>query len=193
MSNETVSVPQFIDYLNKHADVYNGCDVLCISHVKNLKSNVLHEYLHIIIRDAARARWRRLLAERQSEQDQVIIGFWPWTALAMLPRGSSSSSSASSRSTDLLPLIMQNITVHPSSQLWLKDVARVLVEVNREAPSYNVFSKNCFWYADSVFKLLKNRGEVYKWSWIDYMGWAIVPNPSAVRANSRLWGGGTER
>ena len=182
-SVETIPVPQFVDYLNKHVDVYKNCDVICISHVKNLESAFLHEYLHVVIRDAAGARWRRLLAERQNDKDQVIIGLWPWTPLGTLTKGLGGGAVAAD--DGLLPLIMRNITI--KSGLPLSKVASVLVEVNKQAPKYNVVTKNCFWYAASVFKLLEGYGQVYNWCWMDMIACPFIPDSTAVRVNLLLF------
>ncbi|KAJ2928590.1 hypothetical protein H1R20_g8504, partial [Candolleomyces eurysporus] len=88
MAVTTVPIVNFLDYLSQNPDPYNDCDVISVTHAKNLDSRVKHEYLHLIIRHRITNRWRRLIAERQNTQDQVIIGFWPW-----VDQGGSASSS----------------------------------------------------------------------------------------------------
>ncbi|KAJ2928560.1 hypothetical protein H1R20_g8507, partial [Candolleomyces eurysporus] len=73
-----VPIVDFLNYLSQNPDPYNDCDVISVTHAKNIDSPVSHEYLHLVIRHQPSNEWRRLLVERQSDRDQVIVGFWPW-------------------------------------------------------------------------------------------------------------------
>lgn len=180
MAVATVPIVNFLDYLSQNPDPYNDCDVISVTHAKNLDSRVKHEYLHLIIRHRTTNRWRRLLAERQNTQDQVIIGFWPW-----VDQGGSASSSGPVALGDLEvpnPLLMRNLRFEP---LNLQSVAKVLLEVHRQKPDYNFFFANCYWYSDAVFQIFKGmaRGTQYtKWSWLSFKGIPLILAFDALQA-----------
>ncbi|KAG1886877.1 uncharacterized protein F5891DRAFT_1224779 [Suillus fuscotomentosus] len=48
------------------------------------------------------------------------------------------------------------LTFSPSSAPSVLHVAAILCLVHRQAPAYNLYEKQCFWYADSVWMSLKN-------------------------------------
>ncbi|KAJ2928563.1 hypothetical protein H1R20_g8508, partial [Candolleomyces eurysporus] len=179
MAVTTVPIVALLEYLSQNPD-YNDSDVISVTHAKNLDSRVKHEYLHLIIRDRTTNRWRRLLAERQTTQDQVIIGFWPW-----VDQGGSASSSGPVASGDLKvpsPLLMRNLYFEP---LDLQSVAKVLLEVHRQKPNYNFFFANCYWYSDAVFQIFKAmaRGMEYrKWSWLVFRGIPLILSVDAAQA-----------
>ncbi|RXW13039.1 hypothetical protein EST38_g12816 [Candolleomyces aberdarensis] len=162
MDVTTVPIVNFLDYLSQNPDPYNDCDVISVTHAKNLNSFVKHEYLHLIIRHRPTNRWRRLLAERQRAQDQVIIGFWPWVA-----KGGWADNSG------------------PVASVDLQSVAKVLLEVHRQKPDYGIVSAHCYWYSDAVFEIFKGmaRGMQYrKWSWLSFQGIPFVLAFGALQA-----------
>jgi hypothetical protein len=69
-----VSTKEWYDYITNNQSAYANCHVKRITHIKNLHSTVAHEYLEVIIEDSATAARTRIIAERQTNQDQVIIG-----------------------------------------------------------------------------------------------------------------------
>lgn len=182
-SVETISVISFTEYLSKHPDPYADCDVISVTHSKNLNSYVLHEYLHIIIRHRPSNRWRRLLVERQL-QDQVIIGFWPWVAGTDAPfsfgiSGSSASSGSSSGGGVPLPLLMRNLRF---DSLNLQSVAKILLEVHLQHPKYNIITANCYWYSDTVFQIIRGvpGAQYHEWEWIAFRAKPFAPSKAKV-------------
>ncbi|KIK57130.1 hypothetical protein GYMLUDRAFT_87122 [Collybiopsis luxurians FD-317 M1] len=182
---ETKSVTELLQYLDGN-DNYKDCKVIAVTHSKNMDSLVLHEYLHINIYNEKTRHWRRLIAERQTAQDQVVIGLWPWAQSSLLSssagyRGSSSGSSGSSSSSiggdnQPLPLLLRNMTFKPPLSLNLKDVARVLLHIHHKREKYRFYDFNCFWYADLVFTTLRawGRDSYTEWEWIKYRASALI-------------------
>lgn len=194
---KAVRVVDFFDYLAQNSDPYAECDVISISHSKNADSYVLHEYIHIIIRHKPTGAWRRLIAERQSHQDQVVIGFWDWVPTkgnavpeaekqpAMPYNGDIlqlSSSGGSHEPVEPLPVLLRNL--HFAS-LKLLHVAKVLVEVHNRAKKYSIlWKKHCFWYADAVYCTLRtdpqDRPEIRWEEWLSYRWRAVILKGSSV-------------
>ncbi|KAG5634682.1 hypothetical protein H0H81_001122 [Sphagnurus paluster] len=183
MSPLAVPVTNFGAYLDQYPKIFRDCDVISVTHSKNLDSPVLHEYLHLIIRHRPSNAWRRLLVERQTHQDQVIIGLWPWVTR----QGSGRSSGAQLP----LPLLMRNLRF---VSLNLQTVAKILLYVHRQRPEYHVVTANCFWYADAVFEILRNAGQsagnyrYHQWPYLKLRGVAVIANPR-VKGDLRVAAG----
>lgn len=166
MSSPTfISVTNFRTYLAERPDPYKDCDAVSISHCKDMNSKVLHEYLHLIIRHRPSHSWRRLVIERLRDQDQVIIGRWPW--VGKLGDGGCNDQT-------YLPLIMRTLRLE---SVKLHVIAHVLLTVHRHAPKYNLAFANCFWYANAVFEILKREsgGKVTNWPYngLRYQFWVF--------------------
>ncbi|KAF8951873.1 hypothetical protein BDZ97DRAFT_2084047 [Flammula alnicola] len=186
-SPSVIPVTSFGAYLAQNPNPYRDCDVISVTHSKNLNSPVLHEYLHLIIRHRPSNSWRRLLVERQTNQDQVIVGLWPWVPGR---RSGSSGSSGSSGNNGLpLPLLMRNLRFNSVS---LQSVASILLHVHRQRPQYHLVNANCFWYADAVFQILGGApggSQYHQWPYIAFRGLAIIPNPPVFIALRNAAGG----
>jgi hypothetical protein len=76
-SERVINVLNWENHITQNPGTYKSCFVRRFTHVKNLESRVLHEYLNVIVEDEATDTWTRLIVERQTEQDQVIVGRWP--------------------------------------------------------------------------------------------------------------------
>lgn len=176
MASQVIPVTSFIAYIAQKP--YCDCDVISVTHSKDLKSVVLHEYLHLIIRHKPSNAWCRLLVERQTNQDQVIVGYWPWVPVPAGPVASRSSGKQLP-----LPLLMCNLRL---KSLSLQFVANILLAVHRLQPKYHVLFANCFWYAGAVFEILRGTsGSQYRdWPSISLKALPIIPHSLLVLRNS---------
>jgi hypothetical protein len=169
-----IPITRFAAWLDSQPS-FRGCEIVGLTHSKNMKSKVLHEYLHIIIHSPHHGRWLRIIAERQTKQDQIIIGFWPWVDGPAYPRlsdstqafGNSFGSSGGGSDKAPLPLLMRYVAFRPATSF--SEVTRILVEVHNQHKKYKLLSWNCFWYADAVFVLLANKAtSETTWNWLIY-------------------------
>lgn len=71
---QVCSTREWYQALTKSRSLYERCLVKSITHVKNLDSIVSHEYLQFIVEDQDTSFRTRIIAERQTKQDQVILG-----------------------------------------------------------------------------------------------------------------------
>jgi len=187
-----IPITRFASWLDSQP-VLKRCQVIGVTHSKNVNSKVLHEYLHIILRSENTGKWIRILVERQKEQDQVIIGFWPWVVEQQASAVSSGSSSGSSGPSNKipLPLLMRHTYFRPS--LTLDYVTRAFVYVHNKAPDYTLFKYNCFWYSNAVYMLLRGkRPSTIQWKWIVWrkhfaaMPWTVSVDFSWVLAYTNI-------
>ncbi|PYI11428.1 hypothetical protein BO78DRAFT_382704 [Aspergillus sclerotiicarbonarius CBS 121057] len=170
--------------LAANANIYENCYVERITHVKNLRSEVLHEYIQVIVVDAASDTRTRLITERQVEGDRVIVGRSGWSFSSSLSSSSgffsfvgrlfSLSSSSISNSNDVndLPLPLYSLTFKAKS-FNIVDLARLLSVVSEMGGYYNALSTNCYWYATKMYKLAKRSFQVIEekeWKFKDWRG-----------------------
>ncbi|KAJ7710291.1 hypothetical protein B0H16DRAFT_1900831 [Mycena metata] len=144
---------------------YEHCEVIGVTQCKNFNSVVLHEYLHVIIRNPTTRAWCRLLVERQTNQDQVVFGIWPWIA----PGSNSGSAIADAP----LPLPMRHTTFR--QPLHMTDLIDMLNRVHNQKPNYHLAFANCFWYADAVYKALTGGVVTREWVWLVFKKWPLIP------------------
>lgn len=190
-STEEVVTPQkWYSDLSQNASTYSNCFVRRITHVKNLNSSVLHEYLQVILEDTGSSSKdrTRVLAERQTEQDQVIIGHWSFGAkpsgkalmssssgssssgsgffkrIADLFRGSSSSSSSSSSSKELLPLQLWSLTFDDNN-LNVVALADVMRATSEKMGCYNLVLRNCYVFAKSIYDTVVQKYQCQQFGW----------------------------
>ncbi|KAM0312714.1 hypothetical protein ACHAO8_006122 [Botrytis cinerea] len=150
-NEKTFQTQEWYSLLSQSADVYKNCVVKTITHVKNLRSKVVHEYLQAIIEDVDTGNRTRLIAERQTKQDQVILGRWASKKSFELL---SSSSSSSSNPSGNLPLPLFSITFD-SPSFKVLDLAGILAKTTEIGGSYNLLTKNCYWFAYTAYTALK--------------------------------------
>ncbi|KAL6852156.1 hypothetical protein J3F83DRAFT_756753 [Trichoderma novae-zelandiae] len=174
-TEEVVTPEKWYSDLSQNASAYSNCFVRRITHVKNLNSDVLHEYLQIILEDTTPTSKdrTRVLAERQTKQDQVIIGRWSFgakpSAKSLLSSSSESSSSgssfleragslfrgafsssSSSSSKGLLPLQLYSLTFDDNN-LNVISLAGILRVTSNKMGNYNLLWRNCYVFAKSVY------------------------------------------
>jgi len=156
---EIIPVTDFSSYLQKNSEEYGDCVAISVTHCKDVKSPVAHEYLHLNILHPHTRMWRRLIVERQTKQDQVVIGYWDWSSVGLGGRviakeikNYSFAQIFLNRGGPPLALPMRNIRFKLSPKL--QSVARVLLLAHNQRPEYRFYKDNCFWYAASIFDTL---------------------------------------
>ncbi|KAL7818374.1 hypothetical protein V8C26DRAFT_420219 [Trichoderma gracile] len=168
-------------HLSRNASAYRNCFVRRITHVKNLNSSVLHEYLQ---------NRTRVLAERQVNQDQVIIGRWSfgpshkfgltssyglgdsWEPLQSLPQEFSSSSSSSS--AGILPLQLWSLTFQ-ENVLNVIHLAEVIRITSQRLGSYHMVTRNCYIFAKGVYTAIMQRYGCQQTRWRFYYLQGTIP------------------
>ncbi|PPR03549.1 hypothetical protein CVT24_007597 [Panaeolus cyanescens] len=184
-----VSITKLHDYF-RNEGLFDTCDVISVTHSKNLDSKVLHEYLHVIIRNKSTKQWRRLLAERQTNQDQIIVGFWPWvdpkdkttSFFEHCTSVSSGGSSSGGGSKEPLPLLMRSLAF---TSLSLMTVADLLLEVHEKRPKYHLVTANCYWYSDAAFLAIRGvpgGAKSTEWNWLTFRGKVVIIRPPFIWA-----------
>ncbi|KAK1244423.1 hypothetical protein MKX07_003222 [Trichoderma sp. CBMAI-0711] len=187
-TEEIVTPQKWYHDLSQNASAYSNCFVRRITHVKNLNSSLLHEYLQVILEDAGSSSKdrTRVLTERQTEQDQVIIGRWSFgakpsgKALMSSSSGSSSSGSgffqritslfggsaspSSSSSKDLLPLQLWSLTFDDNN-LNVIALAEIMRTTSDRMGCYNLVLRNCYVFAKSVYETVLQKYKCQQNSW----------------------------
>ncbi|KAL5590982.1 hypothetical protein FOBRF1_014539 [Fusarium oxysporum] len=166
-NEKTIETQEWYSLLSESPDDYNNCVVKTLTHVKNLHSQVDHEYLQAIIEDLDTGNRTRLIAERQTGQDQVILGRWASSKSFTLSSGGGISSSGGS-SKDL-PLPLFSLTFK-SDNLKVLDLAGILAKTTKIGGNYNLFTKGCYWFAITSYTALKLKfsgfeERLYFWGW----------------------------
>ncbi|KAM0282414.1 hypothetical protein ACHAO9_010203 [Fusarium lateritium] len=157
-TEKPIQTEEWYSLLSQSADDYENCVVKTLTHVKNLRSRVIHEYLQATVEDQDTGNRTCLIAERQNGQDQVILGRRD-SSLALL--------SSSSMSRDL-PLPLYSITFE--SNLKVLDLAGILAETTKIGEKYDLITKNCYWFAITAYQALKlkyngTEEHCFFWKW----------------------------
>ncbi|THV43892.1 hypothetical protein BGAL_0828g00020 [Botrytis galanthina] len=173
-NEKTIETQEWYSLLSQSADDYKNCYVKTLTHVKNIRSKVVHEYLQAIIEDISTGDRTRLIAERQTGQDQVILGRWDSKKVFSMLNSSSGSSSSSGPSGDL-PLPLFSITFD-SDPLKVLDLAGILAKTTEIGGNYNLLTKNCYWFAITAYTSLKLRfsGREERWFFWKWRGRLIL-------------------
>jgi phosphotransacetylase len=145
----TINTEEFFKEVLNDPTYYEKYQVNRITHVKNLLSRVTHEYLQIIVEDTETKRCTRVIAERQDDQDQVIVGRTLWYTKT-LP---AVVAAFTEKTGDILPLPLCTIT--PQRESKLIDLAAILYGVTRCAPNYRLLNENCYWFASWAYRALR--------------------------------------
>lgn len=166
----TLSTKQWYDHINNNKSSYTNCHVKRITHIKNLYSNVAHEYLAVIIEDSATATRARIIAERQTNQDQVIIGRW-----------GDSAKPKPGRKDDDLPLPLYTETFPNSYPV--SDLAGLLLHVSNLVPKYDTFTANCYWFCLNIYldAQTSRAGRETAFAHADVRGQLIAPEWMSAR------------
>jgi hypothetical protein len=162
-------VEDFHKELQRPDSPYKDCYVIAMTQCKNpIFEAYLHEYIHLLICDRGYRRWTRIIAERKrrDDPDQVIIGVWPWIRSSFDLRAGDGAPDPGSTILDsgftggedheyqtAVPILLRNVIFKPA--LEIRSVANVLVHIHRKSSVYSLLSKNCYWYAGSVYEALK--------------------------------------
>ncbi|KAI0886645.1 uncharacterized protein GGS22DRAFT_186715 [Annulohypoxylon maeteangense] len=201
---KVISTTDWYSSLTDDISKYENCFVRRITHVKNLRSSVLHEYLQIIFEDTTGKQNRtRVLAERQTAQDQVIIGRWSYGLNPSANRSSSSgssgswgrgleffqgsSSSSSSSPGGNLPLPLLSLTFK-EDKLGVMQLAAILQKITVKLGKYNFLLRNCYVFASMVYDLamVKHTGSSQSWPYAFTKGrlalWAKIHTGSGKSA-----------
>jgi hypothetical protein len=179
--------------LSQNQGAYDDCVVRTLTHVKNLRSRVTHEYLQVIVEkvevevEESKRNRTRLIAERQTEQDQVIIGRRDWRATSS--SGYSTwfiSRSSSGGQVGDLPLPLYSLKFD-SGVLRVRDLVCILKLATDKGGKYSFLKYNCYWFARDVFESLKLKFRCIeeRWRWSSWRGWPILRTASGEsEANS---------
>ncbi|SPJ74085.1 uncharacterized protein FTOL_03815 [Fusarium torulosum] len=132
---KTIRTQEWYSLLSQSADDYN-CAVKTLTHVRSFRPMIFHEYLQAIIEDLDTGNCTRLIAERQTSQDQK-----PFTL---------SSSSGPSGGLSL-PLYSVNF----DSNLKVMDLAGILAETTKIGDKDNLITMNCHWFVITAYQSLK--------------------------------------
>ncbi|KAE8346224.1 hypothetical protein BDV24DRAFT_158465 [Aspergillus arachidicola] len=188
---ETINTWNWYSYLSKSPQTYKDCVVRTVTHVKNLRSSVVHEYLQAIIERTDTKERTRLIAERQTGQDQVIISRWGSSKSSLSPSshgsGSSSSGSKSSGSSSSssgggdLPLPLWSLKFN-SGSLNVVNLAQILRNTTNEGGDYNVLTgRHCYWFAATAYASVRVFASIEEpWSFRRWKGRLILIKKAAV-------------
>jgi hypothetical protein len=204
---ETIQVKDLWEKISLKPHEYENIFVRRFTHVKNLESPVLHEYLHVILEDSSTDKWTRVIVERQYEKivgskarDQMIVRRWPagkgYAELEDLSddfpwdkmEAPTSSGGSGGKVGDLpLPLLTRSFNKEVFN---VKLLAWQLLECHKEKQTYDPLRWNCYWYAARVFELHRvSFGHVKDrvWKFASWKGmiskiWDPIRHHKAVKA-----------
>jgi hypothetical protein len=203
---QVITTAKWLEDLKNNSSNYGDCFVRRITHVKNLKSTFLHEYLQIIFEDTGHGKnpsdrdRTRIIAERQNSQDQVIIGLWSFGERPKVSgkeadsrtfferfKGFFGSSSSSSSGDELLPLPLFSLTFDEDN-LNAIDLAAILSETTSKLLDYNVATRNCFHFAEAVYDVarLKYHGKSEPWRFSDLKKSIVVWKTDEINVSPLL-------
>ncbi|KZT55366.1 hypothetical protein CALCODRAFT_556465 [Calocera cornea HHB12733] len=159
----TWNVGDLKDRIEASPSSFTRFSVVRITHVKDLDSWLWHEYLQIILRDSDNSNLIRIVAERRTDNDHVVIGRWDaWREGTTPPNGDGD--------TDY-PLALFTLEFH-KNRPPLRQFAWLLSAVHDSCPEYNIVTANCYWYAltvySSIYSLYWDTATERKWSWWFY-------------------------
>ncbi|QMW31950.1 hypothetical protein G4B84_007331 [Aspergillus flavus NRRL3357] len=175
---ETINTWNWYSYLSKSPQTYKDC------------VSVVHEYLQAIIERTDTKERTRLIAERQTGQDQVIISRWGSSKSSLSPSshgsgssssGSKSSSSSSSSGGGNLPLPLWSLKFN-SGSLNVVNLAQTLRNTTNEGGDYNVLTgRHCYWFAATAYASVRVFASIEEpWSFRRWKGRLILIKKAAV-------------
>lgn len=159
-TQRTIPARSWVDDLLKNQSLYTNCFVRSITHVKDINNTWVHEYLQAIIENMANGDRTRIIAERQTDYDKVIIGRWKTRSLgkksfALFSSSGSSGSGSGSGSGDL-PLPLYSL-VFKENSLSVLQLAATFKEVSIKLGDYHFVERNCYDFAYSAYLSAKFR------------------------------------
>ncbi|KAB8224322.1 hypothetical protein BDV33DRAFT_188297 [Aspergillus novoparasiticus] len=133
----------------------------------------------------------RLIAERQTGQDQVIISRWGSSKSSLTPSsngsgsrssGSKSSGSSSSGGGGDLPLPLLSLKFN-SGSLNVVNLAEILRNTTKEGGDYNVLTgRHCYWFAATAYASVRVFASIEEpWSFRRWKGRLILIKKAAVQ------------
>ncbi|KAJ8060618.1 hypothetical protein OCU04_010928 [Sclerotinia nivalis] len=160
---QAITTEAWCSHLSENPETYKNCVVRSLTHVKNLNSWVEHEYLQVVIERTDTQLRTRIIAERNTEQDQVIIGQWKpmkWSssslASATFWTSSSSSSGGNGSVKGELPLPLYSLKLK-SDKLKVIDLAKFLKLTTTRGGKYSILrGRHCYWFAMTAYKAIQN-------------------------------------
>jgi hypothetical protein len=168
-AEEKIDVKRLPEIIRSKRDEFKNIFVRRFTHVKNLGSDVLHEYLHVILEDNSTDKWTRVIVERQAGKlvlgeahDQVIVRRWPagkgykdhenlerdyfpFKLKGMMSSGSSGGNVGDSP----LPLVTRSFQ---KGDFSVELLAQILWVCHKDQPNYTPDKWNCYWFAERVFE-----------------------------------------
>jgi hypothetical protein len=122
---------------------YEHCQVVSLTWVKAMHSEVSHEFIQFIVEDTRNGNRTRVFSDRTNhpEPDRVIVGR-DWGS-AFNPSGQ----------TDL-PLPLRSL-IFTRTKFPVILLAKYLSMITEAQPAYHIYSTMCFWYAETVFTFTK--------------------------------------
>ncbi|KAJ5111963.1 hypothetical protein N7532_000008 [Penicillium argentinense] len=189
-AEEKIDVKTLPGFIRDNPDEFKNIFVRRFTHVKNLGSNVLHEYLHVILEDNSTDKWTRVIVERQAgtlvwgeAHDQVIVrrwpagkgykehetikpGYFPFKLEVMMSSGSSGGKVGDSP----LPLVTRSFQKRDFS---VELLAQLLLECHKGQPYYTPNEWNCYWFAARAFESHRvriGRFDNNQWKYANWKG-----------------------
>ncbi|KAI1459594.1 hypothetical protein F4805DRAFT_68030 [Annulohypoxylon moriforme] len=180
---QIIQTETWYSYLSRDPQAYEKCVVKSLTHVKNLRSPLVHEYLQAIIEDTGTNTRTRIIAERQNTQDQVTVGHWDSKSLSLLGARSSGSSSFSSNSSSnssgdggILPLPLYSLKFNVNFKAL--ELARILKNATVKGGKYSIWRRrHCYWFAYEVYDGIckKFACAEERWYFARWRGRLLVP------------------
>ncbi|OCK85341.1 hypothetical protein K432DRAFT_400314 [Lepidopterella palustris CBS 459.81] len=157
-SEEHYKTQAWYEELRKDESAYQDCFITTFTRVKNLASDYKHEYVQFIVEDRKSGDRARVYAERANEDivDYVTVGrtevgFKKWPEL---------------------PLPLTSLVFPKEKQPKVMEIAKILSSITVVGGGYNYYDHNCFWFANTAYKVVKAafKATEKKWSWINTGG-----------------------
>jgi hypothetical protein len=168
-SQRKVSTSDFLACLTASPKEYSTFQVLSVSWVKALASNMSHEFIQFIVHDTATNTRHRFITDRQETGDWVIStsGFAAGDIEVSNPFSWSSLSPYKDRHDLPLPLLS---LAFGETKPSLSKMAELLHNISHSSPLYSPAREHCWWYAEVVFMILREQfgGKLREWPWAKY-------------------------
>ena len=157
---QSLRAGQLFAEFDKNSDTYKEWSVLSVNHIKDLSSKYMHEYLHFIVENTKEQLRSCMFAERDMSGDFIYVGNHK-----RLP------SSAKD-----LPLPLRTLQFAKGKRPKVTDVLKILQITSLKGGMYKLATKNCWWYAGVVYKVLKESYiyEEQKWNISMIRSWLIA-------------------
>ncbi|KAI8966788.1 hypothetical protein F5Y11DRAFT_343158 [Daldinia sp. FL1419] len=142
--------------LSENSQIYEDCVVKSLVHVKNFITSAAHETIHATIVNTSTGAHTRIMAERHTDYDWVTLGRWGSTykySTSKSTKGSRSKSECSA--TDRNRSLSLRSLYFPGDDFKVIHLAEILEHSSKMGGPYNPFTRNCYWFASSVYTKAK--------------------------------------